>query len=108
MLTSICPACGCSLVRLGIKPDQAQRHSHGGTEYLFCCPGCVDIFVQDPEKYLAEIRDLIVCPTCLAEKPLASTVSIEHEGRSIYFCRCPHCIEVFKREPDRFLKRLAA
>ena len=108
MLTPICPACGCSLVRLGIKPAEAARRTHEGVEYQFCCGGCVEIFIQDPEKYVAEVHGMIVCPSCLAEKPRASAVSLEHHGRQIYFCRCPQCVEVFRKEPDRLLQRLAA
>ena len=68
METLICPTCGCSLVRLGISKDQATPYSHEGKEYFFCCQGCVDVFAADPEKRLEETKDLIVCPTCLAEK----------------------------------------
>ena len=108
MLTPICPACGCSLVRLGVKAEAAARYAHAGTEYLFCCRGCVELFAQDPDAYLAETRDLIVCPSCLAEKPRSAAVRIEYDGRPIYFCRCPHCVEVFKRQPARLLQRLVA
>lgn len=106
MRTPICPACGCSLVRLGLNDEDAARYRYAGVEHRFCCQGCVDVFTMDPERYLEEIRDLIVCPSCLAEKPLASTVSFEHEGRVIHFCRCPHCLETFKKNPQRLLRRL--
>jgi len=61
-----------------------------------------------PGRYLKEIADWIVCPTCLAEKPKQLTVSITHEDREIHFCRCPHCVETFRRRPDALLVRLAA
>ena len=106
METRICPACGCSLVRLGISKDKATTHSHGGKEYFFCCRGCVDVFAADPEKRLEETRDLIVCPACLAEKPPQSAVTVEHAGEEIHFCRCPYCLEVFRKAPDYYLTRL--
>ena len=106
--TPICPACGCSLVRLGISRADAARLEHRGQELNFCCQGCVDVFAQDPDRYLGEIADWIVCPTCLAEKPKKLTVSISHEGREIHFCRCPHCVEEFQRRPEELLQRLAA
>jgi len=66
MKTPICPTCGCSLVRLGIRNDQATVYRTNGDEYRFCCQGCVDLFITDPRKHLKETKDMIVCPTCLA------------------------------------------
>ena len=108
MKTPICPTCGCSLVRLEISKSNAATHTYGGEEYYFCCQGCVDIFVGDPQKYLREIDDLIVCPTCLAEKPRHLAVKEKIAGQDVYFCRCPHCVEQFRKKPDHYAKRLAA
>lgn len=107
MNTLICPTCGCSLVRLGITKDQAAVHRHNGKDYYFCCQGCVDLFRGDPQKHLQETQDLIVCPTCLAEKPLNSAVKMKISGQDIHFCRCPYCTEVFQKNPDFYTKRLA-
>jgi YHS domain-containing protein len=106
-MSPICPTCGCSLVRLGIAPDDAARYEHRDEQLLFCCQGCVDLFRDHADTYLAEIRDWSVCPTCLAEKPEHLTVSISHEGQEVRFCRCPHCVEEFLRRPDELLARLA-
>ena len=106
MQTPICPSCGCSLVRLGLKDADVTRHQHAGSQYQFCCSGCLEIFLTNPEKYLAEISDLIVCPSCLAEKPLALSVGVEHEGSTVHLCRCPHCLDAFKKDPVRLLQRL--
>lgn len=107
MKTAICPTCGCSLVRLGIGKDDAATYRYDGEEYRFCCEGCVDAFVDDPEKYLREVSSIVVCPVCLAEKPLGSTVELEHTGTIFHFCRCPHCAEEFRKTPERFIDRLA-
>jgi len=64
MKTLICPTCGCSLVRLGIKKGKSVIHRHNGEQYHFCCQGCVDVFITDPQKHLQETNDLIVCPKC--------------------------------------------
>ena len=106
MKTLICPACGCSLVRLGIGADAAIPYRHAGVEYRFCCQGCVDLFVSDPDKRLQETEDLIVCPTCLAEKPRERAVKLEIAGQEVYFCRCPYCAEAFAKNPSYYIGRL--
>lgn len=30
---------------------------------------------------------------------------VDYQGRRIYFC-CPACVELFKKEPDKYLKKL--
>ena len=106
MHTLICRTCGCSLVRLGISKEESARYRHHDREYHFCCQGCADLFAQDPRKYLQETSDLIVCPTCLAEKPTKWAVACDIAGKQVYFCRCPYCAEVFQKNPDFYMKRL--
>ena len=108
MKTPICPTCSCSLVRLGIPKPMAVAHTYESTEYLFCCSGCVEQFVSAPQRYLQEVNDLIVCPVCLGEKQLSMAVSKEFAGEKFHFCRCPHCIEEFRKNPEHFIKRLSA
>jgi Cu+-exporting ATPase len=44
------PVCGMS-----VNPATAKHiHSHGGTNYYFCCAPCVEKFKADPAKYLNE------------------------------------------------------
>ncbi len=105
MKTEICPTCGCSLLRLHIKKEHSVSHNYNDKEYRFCCQGCLDIFKTDPDKYLQEISNLVVCPVCLSEKPIDLTTKIDLEGTTYHFCRCPHCEEQFKKKPDYFIKR---
>jgi hypothetical protein len=105
--TPICPACGCSLARLRVPRDTAATRLHQGREHLLCCEGCAGVFDEDPDRFLAEIRDIVVCPSCLAEKDISRTVELEHEGGVVRLCRCPGCAEAFKKDPDRLLQRLA-
>jgi YHS domain-containing protein len=107
MDSPICPYCSCSLARLGITREAATTLTHQGEELLFCCHGCLEGFQKDPDRYLAEIRELIVCPSCLAEKPRALAVAVEHDGEQVYFCRCPDCAERFEKESEPLLARLA-
>ncbi len=106
MKTLICPYCGCSLVRLGVSKEKAATYSYDGTEYHFCCQDCADEFAADPEQHLERTKDLIVCPTCLAEKPPESTFTFEHAGQEVPYCGCPYCREVFLKAPDYYVRRL--
>ena len=107
MKTLICRTCGCSLVRLGIARENSATYRHADEEFSVCCQGCADLFVTDPDKYLNETSDLIVCPTCLAEKPMKWTITLNIEGRDTHFCRCPYCADVFRKNPYFYIKRLA-
>ena len=104
--THLCPTCGCSLVRLGISEDKASTYNYKENTFYFCCEGCVNIFTEDPEKYIKEIENVIVCPVCLAEKPIEQSVKKNHKEEDIYFCRCTHCMEEFSKKPDYYLERL--
>ncbi len=106
MKTPICPACGCSLVRLGISKENSVANHYNGKEYRFCCQGCADLFIAYPEKYLKQTKDLVVCPTCLAEKPIKSAVAMDIGGHEFHFCGCPYCAELFQKSPDFYVERL--
>ncbi|HHC78757.1 MAG TPA: YHS domain-containing protein [Flavobacteriia bacterium] len=106
MKTIICATCGCSLVRLGISKDKASTTYYNGNKLYFCCDGCVNLFVSNPKKYLAETKDLVVCPTCLAEKPRTFATKQNIDGQEIYFCHCPHCINLYKKDTEFYTNRL--
>ncbi len=106
MKTLICPTCGCSLVRLGISKEKSATTRHDGREYRFCCQGCADLFVTDAAKYLERTKDLVVCPTCLAEKPIESAVTMNIAGHEVHSCGCPSCAELFQRNADFYVRRL--
>ena len=107
MNTRICPTCGCSLVRLGVSNDPAVMYESNGKEYHFCCQACTDLFITDPQQYLRETSDLIVCPTCLAEKPRERAAQLQIAGQDVHFCRCPYCPDVFQKNPEYYMQRLA-
>ena len=106
MKTFVCPTCGCSLVRLGISEEDSVAHHHDGEEYRFCCQGCVDLFITSPQQYLEETKDLIVCPSCLAEKPSKWAATVKIQDQDVHFCRCPYCPEAFRKNPEFYVKRL--
>lgn len=105
--TPICPGCLSSLVRLGMHKSTGVAHNYHGREYYFCSRGCVDVFEQDGERYLQELKDLIVCPVCLGERYIRSARLAVVEGSIYYTCRAPRCQEYFEEAPDFYLKRLA-
>jgi YHS domain-containing protein len=107
MKTPICPTCGCSLVRLEIKKEKAVAYVYETIEYLFCCQGCMQEFISEPARYVREISDLIVCPVCLGEKPLKSALRFDFAGEEFHFCRCPHCVEEFRKNLEPFIERLS-
>lgn len=105
--TPICPGCLSSLVRLGMHKTSAVAHNYHGREYYFCCRGCVDVFERDAERYLLELKDLIVCPVCLGERYIRSAALAPVAGGNYYTCRSPRCREYFQENPDFYMKRLA-
>lgn len=107
MQTLICPTCGCSLVKLGVTKNKVVMRNYKNREYLFCCDGCAVIFDKDPETILNETKDLVVCPSCLVEKPIDQTVALSYKDEIIYFCKCPYCMTVFKEDAESYIKRLS-
>ncbi len=107
METPICAACGCSLVRLGISQEKAVFYHYNEKQYWFCCDGCLELFKSQPEQLLHETSGLVVCPVCLAEKPINATVAHSFNGVIFNFCRCPYCLDVFKQNQEFYIKRLA-
>jgi len=54
--SSICPVTGDEF-----KPTkQSPSYKYKGKTYQFCCPGCVNPFQKNPEKYLSRIKEFKV------------------------------------------------
>jgi YHS domain-containing protein len=85
----------------------AVAHNYRGREYYFCSRGCVDVFERDGERYLLELKDLIVCPVCLGERYERSATYVAAQGSVYFTCRSPKCGELFQEDPDFYLRRLA-
>jgi len=107
MVTKICPTCGCSLVRLGITKERIVTRKYKKKEYSFCCEGCAVMFDKEPETLLNETKNLVVCPSCLTEKPIKQTVSLNYKNIILHFCKCPYCLSVFKENSEYYIKRLS-
>ena len=70
------------------------------------CEGGVEVVVDNAVERIEETRGMSVCPSCLAEKPVQQAVRLEIAGQEVHFCRCPHCVDVFRKNPDFYIKRL--
>ncbi len=95
------PVCG-----MNVNPATARfKTSHGGTEYFFCCAGCLQKFQADPGKILASRPKpmgsgliSLGTPTSAQKQsivplpaPAAPTASLEKDRRAYV---CPMCPEV--------------
>ncbi|MBU1628425.1 YHS domain-containing protein [bacterium] len=79
----------------------------------FCCAGCKENFLKDPETYMKKIEEgniLLesiqkVCP--VTGKDINKKFFKDYKGRRIYFC-CEKCISEFDKDPDKYLSTLCA
>jgi Cu+-exporting ATPase len=83
--TVVDPVCGMT-----IDPATAAgQHTHDGTTYYFCNPGCLAKFKADPQKYLAPPEERAVEPP-----PPPGTIYIcpmDPEVRQDHPGACPKC-----------------
>src|SRR5688572_865228 len=87
---------------------------HDGATYYFCSGHCVERFKADPQKYLnkkastgaasAQVTD----PVCgMSIHPMFAAGSSVHDGETYHFCS-KHCLEQFKSEPQKYVRKDAA
>ncbi len=46
-----------------VASTSRYRHTFGGSDYVFCGPGCRDRFAADPAQFLGAAEGGYVCPT---------------------------------------------
>jgi YHS domain-containing protein len=102
----LCPTCGYSFLRMGIDFNSAPKAIYQGTEYGFCCAECVNPFFADPESYLAEIKEMVICPVCLCEKRKRHAIPLRYQEDLVYLCRCPDCALEFQKSPGLYILRM--
>lgn len=79
------------------------RAEYKGQFVYMCCEGCLTEFNKNPESYVAKLskedQEAIkineLCP--ISKEPIDKNLSVEFEGRKIYFC-CEHCVEGYKKD----------
>lgn len=77
------PVCGMS-----VDPDTTKyRAEHRGSTYFFCCDGCQEMFVANPEKYLSAEQ----IPPEVTPEGTIYTCPMHPEIRQIGPGSCPIC-----------------
>jgi len=92
----ICPVSGGPV-------SEKYRTEYKGQYVYVCCEGCLTGFNKTPDAFVAKMskeeRDLIAvneaCP--VTAEPIDKTMSLEFEGRKVYFC-CDHCVDKYKKD----------
>jgi len=75
--TVVCPVCDHEFK----KSEAKVTYEHEGKTYYFCCEGCKEKFVKNPEKFLkkkAEMKEVYTCP-------------MHPEVKSDKLGKCPKC-----------------
>ena len=92
------PVCGMS-----VDPQKSPSTEYLNTEYFFCCSGCRDKFIDDPERYLSksevepehpeqDANGRYICPMC---------PGVESDHASA----CPSCGMALERETPQQTSR---
>ena len=83
--------------------SEKYRAEYKGQYVYMCCEGCLAEFNKNPETYVAKlskedqeaIKANELCP--ITKEPIDKNLSVEFEGRKVYFC-CDHCLEGYKKD----------
>jgi YHS domain-containing protein len=92
----VCPVSGGPV-------SEKYRSEYKGQYVYMCCEGCLSEFNKSPETFVAKlskedqeaIKTNEVCP--ISGEPINKSLSLEFEGRKVYFC-CEHCVEKYKKD----------
>lgn len=111
-----------------VDPDSTIQYK--GKTIGFCCAGCDKEFEKDPAKFMAKIdKELAAekkdgaadkkndakkgekkeaelnakCP--VSGDDIDKEITETYKGRTIAFC-CKDCVKDFKKDPDKFVKKL--
>jgi Cu(I)/Ag(I) efflux system membrane fusion protein len=81
-----------------------------GKKVYFCCPGCDEAFLKEPERYLDKLpqfqqksMEQTHCP--VMGGAINKKYFIEYQDKKVYFC-CPGCEETFLKEPEKYMDKL--
>lgn len=112
----------CPIMGGEINPDVFIEYK--GARVYFCCWGCDDKFLAEPEKFIPKLRESVqqqikstdasestagaevtqtTCPVMGRE--IDKEVFTDYRGVRVYFC-CPPCVETFEADPQQYVPGL--
>ncbi|MBI1291668.1 hypothetical protein GC173_10560 [bacterium] len=110
--------CVVSGEKLGSMGDPIIK-LQGGREVRFCCEGCVGMFDNGPEKYLAKADEIIIeqqkahypLDYCVIDTGESVSGNPEKDsfsvvGNRLFIYCCPPCDEKVRAEPAKYIEIL--
>ena len=119
----------CATTGKTIKKSEAKAaYEYMGKTYYFCCEGCKNAFVENPEKYTqkkaekgqmhahahaeegqmhahGEEDGTVADPVCgMKVKKSEAKATYEYKGKTYYFCM-EGCMEKFKKNPEKYAQK---
>jgi len=121
----------CATTGKTMKKSEAKAtYEYKGKTYYFCCDGCKEAFVKEPEKYIekkatgieehmheqgeateehmhdhGEEDGTVVDPVCgMKIKKSDAKATTEYNGQTYYFCM-EGCLEKFKTDPEKYAQK---
>lgn len=126
-LVKVDPVCG-----MNVSENSEHYYEYQGKKYLFCCDGCKQKFIKNPEAYLQETKSISGCgcaskakvaapsssccgakkaeqqqyidPVCGMTVTDLSKPHTDYLGQNYYFC-CQGCLNKFQANPEQYLEK---
>jgi YHS domain-containing protein len=103
----------------GEQVNQNLKYEVNGRVFYVCCEACADLVKKNPDLFLKPVEGeekkeqeflgkgdgVETCP--VTGDPVKKELKGEVDGRTFYVC-CAGCIEVVKKNPAAYLKKIAA
>ena len=87
----------CPVSKEEFPEGKGVTFNYLGTDYTFCCQGCVDKFKSEPMSYIdAKLK----CP--VMGGAAKQDMFVEYDGVKYYFC-CEGCSEKFNSNPEKYM-----
>ena len=83
--------------------DETISENYKGQTYFFSSKGAKRLFDLRPGRYTNSGAEQKICPVMGGK--INKSVYTDYQDKRIYFC-CPSCIETFKADPHRYLKKI--